>query len=129
VVAVLRAISGTGRFYLGSQGVTTTYVSFRHSASEVLFRLSGSNTFVNHGAISNNQSLYAFYLASGTGTSALNGSTVGVTLSGTGSVTSIGNGTNSLTNTSMQEIIFYPSDQSANRAAIESAINAHYAIY
>jgi len=29
----------------------------------------------------------------------------------------------------MQELIIYPSDQSANRSAIEANINAHYAIY
>ena len=33
------------------------------------------------------------------------------------------------TNMNAQEFIFYPSDQSANRAAIESNINAHYSIY
>jgi len=29
----------------------------------------------------------------------------------------------------IQELIFYPSSQSANRTAVESSINAHYAIY
>jgi len=29
----------------------------------------------------------------------------------------------------MQELIAYPSDQSANRVAIEANINAHYNIY
>jgi len=37
-------------------------------------------------------------------------------------------GSNEFSGTS-QEIIVYPSDQSANRAAIEANINAHYSIY
>jgi hypothetical protein len=130
VITVLRAlVITTARIYLGTRGSTANYVSYRHTASEMLFRLNGANTFANHGAISNNQSLYSFYLTSGAGTSSLNASTVAVTLASTGSVNSIGNGSNSLTNTSIQEMIFYESNQAANRAAIESAINAHYAIY
>ena len=130
VITVLRVLgTGTARLYLGTRGSTSSYVSYRHTGSQMIFRFSGANTFVDHGVIGNNQSLYAFYFTSGSGTSSLNGSTVAVTLSATGGVTSIGNGSNSLTNTSMQEMIFYESDQTANRVAIESAINAHYSIY
>jgi len=61
--------------------------------------------------------------ASGTITYNANDRTaIGVFTNSTGQLASIWDG-------SMQEIIFYPTDQSANRTGIEANINAHYNIY
>ncbi len=55
-----------------------------------------------------------------------------VTLSGTHSISQLfrrGANTSQVWDGTMSEMIFYPSDQSANRAAIETNINDHYDIY
>lgn len=116
----------------------TIVIYFNNGTSRRL----GSSTYAR---ASNTQSLFSsFHLATGTGLYVNGGQislnlTLGMTTStpaapkNTGYVSDnlvlLAPNSNSGRPTRMQEFIFYPSDQSTNRAAIEANINAHYSIF
>lgn len=102
----------------------------------------GSSTYAR---ASNTQSLFSsFHLATGTGLYVNGGQislnlTLGMTTSTPAAPKNTGYVSDNLVQlvpnsgdgrpTRMQEFIFYPSDQSTNRTAIEANINAHYSIF
>jgi len=109
---------GGNRFFLNT---SDSSVAYRNSNSNFTTSLTSSGTDVE---------LISYTAASSHFTTSLNGTEdVDAVISGNMAARYIGGGTVFNMSAHFNELIIYDSDQSANRAAIETNINNHYDIY
>lgn len=104
-----------------------------------LFNRNTGNTDIFAGSLASfatndtNQNSYFIKFAGGSSEASKNGNNTTGLSAGTNSLQNLTIGANlgkdAFATTTLQGIIIYPSDQSANRAAIETAINTEYSIY
>jgi len=134
------AINSSGTIYASSATILAYTAGFikdlaiggRNSAAELYYETDPTNQVLSGASISTgNQYLQLAYVStSGSGISTNGSLTTGSAGLNTGIVRAIAQDSASVYfNGTIQEIIIYDSDQSANRTGIEANINAHYNIY
>jgi hypothetical protein len=139
VTTVLQSDGGTGEFGVAlSEPLQRIYVPYTSSGNQYIGYYS-SATALDDGALSTDQQLMTLSVDASTASGFSDGAAFSVTptftaSSGATTVTgstpqigAYGGGTN--WGGSFQEVIIYPTDQSANRVGIETNINDHYGIY